>query len=1403
MLSKQKHTYIKPTIVVGLGRFGLGCLELLGERWNSRRNVDDNSLGYLRLLHVDYQEDLDEWVKREQHIADFVSERSSDDLPENAVNFLILRTLGLIRYNSGMFQVAMPEDAGLITAKKDEQTGHLIRRFDIDIKEISRKRELDSNEASSLLAPRLYKRKYFRWLNLSTDPVSSSQRLVEVREQNNNLHHFVGSIIHKVRLGHSPHIIIRMIARLRHLQNGYDPSPWHWLRQYSELYNGDEQKKYIEMPIKEEDVFNVHSHEGIIDKSNFNRLWDHVLEDELLEVDQSLVPTGEFKRSQIRIPRPFSYPSNIPNVPKDANLEDSVFFSLYNNMTDVLKKDFSKKSNEVDRLLQAPNYHLGMFDHDYWDREDEFSEQLSQRIKELGALAEQGLIQLWMDLELNPGFAIEDEVADEETIESILQSVSLLGEMVVEPFRIQNVKDEEITFEDTSDIWTDGNPLSENASNFLQFCDLAIHESQQQQVQILYNRLNDLGIPVMETESPVRRLYSNVALSVHEFENSLYKTDTEAPKRLRPEYLTQQLNIEGLRKQLNFELRHIYNFKNLKKSNLGIHRQPPFVNVFVISDFADPFSRMTIKSVIQNIAAELTRVVHSMFEIERGGVAACSSVIPLIWYPNRTDPKDGASVKIKDRNKEELVALHSIHGLRKWIAAIPPKMNNIRQIQLNSRMTDNAYWGVRESITHMTDFIEFHSMNDFTGFPEIDISKYVVNDANIFASFACGIVDFSRNRAHDYLATLLSLDFVGRVKKGVEKPPSSKIEGEFMDVLSDMGFAFENEYDEIKNELESIMNGCYNRVSSGIAPIRRFDVTDPTIQILQAFTDDLLNNIAIKIKDEWSFFTQQAGTLDNKIVRLQSTVQDENYKVVQKVLTKNNEAIVQYSAKHGVQFARRCLTEAKLKADENLRMAERSLEETSQICKEQNIPTVDGIKSSYDNMRKAALKRYDLTSLQPMNFLGFLMTWVLSASFLWTLLLSLGWDQNPSSLEWTIWRLGPWIFGGGISLIIHNIIMRMAEQKHNEFTAASESFEKQLKRLILEPLPESPPLRPSSLFAFFESRLLMTKELLRRQLHATVHEQVSFDEVLGERLSQSVDKQENMLFQYLEDLGVRLKDVLSNQQDVSRLFDISSSAYNFSLLNPDLIRQYYYEHFPQDESVFWKGIIEKMLNDLGGVEHWRKSAPLSNRDHILNYSRRKEELSRVRTEPIVELTSEIKKDIWEHFSDFVNRNIPNMGLGADFDGYQGLDPNGQLNLTDCTLVMHSKMHYGLLNYLSNLEDEEGKISNGYFRKLLNNAIASDYIQPNAIYLYSAVRGISPLIIQNIKRYSSPLERTNLDFLEVFPFSLDQDKDSKNNYLTMLQAVKRPIRPQQKSPLPESTAAESLSNENTPSNVGET
>jgi hypothetical protein len=180
-----------PTIVVGLGRFGLSVLERLGETWERLRDAtDDPRLGNLRLLHVRGNEDeSDDWRAGEaapRKLADAIGE---GDFPLRALDFLFLRALGLVRFHRGTYEVALARDHGM---SRDGQT----------------------------------RLRTFVWRELNPDPMRAVDLLALRSTREADLDLFLTPFLERVRAGHAPTVIRDAIIHASRYAQGLDPAPW-------------------------------------------------------------------------------------------------------------------------------------------------------------------------------------------------------------------------------------------------------------------------------------------------------------------------------------------------------------------------------------------------------------------------------------------------------------------------------------------------------------------------------------------------------------------------------------------------------------------------------------------------------------------------------------------------------------------------------------------------------------------------------------------------------------------------------------------------------------------------------------------------------------------------------------------------------------------------------------------------------------------------------------------------------------------------------------------------------------------------------------------------------------------------------------------------------------------------
>ncbi len=191
----------EPTIVLGLGRYGLALLEQLGQTWERARDAsDDPRLANLRLVHVRGQDDdHDAWRAQDVDSRRLADEIGEGDEPVRALDFLFLRAMGLIRFFRGMYQVALARDLGVV-----QEDGDLVSE-------------------QSATARRL---RTFEWRDLNPD-IERAHELLRIEiARDPRLDLFVTPFLQRIRAGQSPRIIADALVRASHYAEGKDPSPW-------------------------------------------------------------------------------------------------------------------------------------------------------------------------------------------------------------------------------------------------------------------------------------------------------------------------------------------------------------------------------------------------------------------------------------------------------------------------------------------------------------------------------------------------------------------------------------------------------------------------------------------------------------------------------------------------------------------------------------------------------------------------------------------------------------------------------------------------------------------------------------------------------------------------------------------------------------------------------------------------------------------------------------------------------------------------------------------------------------------------------------------------------------------------------------------------------------------------
>ncbi|HXT20814.1 MAG TPA: hypothetical protein VN923_08700, partial [Thermoanaerobaculia bacterium] len=385
----MSSVYPAPAIVVGVGRFGLALLERLGEDWAGLKiSGADASIGNLRLLAVRSTAADNGWRRFEEGAVRIAGHVAGSDLPSLALDFAIVRALGLVRYRDGCYQVALPRDAGVV-----------------DVEE----------EGSRRL-------RYFEWLRLDCDPIVAAERLRQRAQQLQEVDLFITPLVNRVRQGHSPQALLACVGRCRALFQGRDPAPWDWTATAVTTESGD--GDLIAPAISARDKAEMRHATRFLSK----------LMPPPFPGWEAWLAGAEEAPPAIRAPAPFRREPGDLAAPLDP--------------ADLLAQEWEATgwASQQEGLGEAvfvpltPHpLQLGLFDLDTRQQVPaESLDLLRRRLRELGALLHGGLVRLWVDLQRErvgdvDGDLFEGTRQRDEASEALRQTLEVLGEIVVHP----------------------------------------------------------------------------------------------------------------------------------------------------------------------------------------------------------------------------------------------------------------------------------------------------------------------------------------------------------------------------------------------------------------------------------------------------------------------------------------------------------------------------------------------------------------------------------------------------------------------------------------------------------------------------------------------------------------------------------------------------------------------------------------------------------------------------------------------------------------------------------------------------------------------------------------------------------------------------------------------------------
>ncbi|MFH1465183.1 MAG: hypothetical protein ABIO70_12425 [Pseudomonadota bacterium] len=1343
--------YPTPAIVVGMGRLGLATLERLGEDWSWLGVSDPQpSHGNLRLVYLRAGTEQGEdgapstgshhvsWRERERFavsVALYVGDRTG---PSRAADFALLRSLGLIRYHDGLYQLCVPRDDGVVDVPADPPPPCGVSGGSPE-----EGAGVEEPAAAPSRGTRAARRRFFAWVDLDADPLVAVERLWETCERVSEVDLFVRPILSRVHEGHSPQLLLAAVSRCMALADGRDPSPWGWLH-----------RETAQAPVESDGDccltvqprwLNPHDLLGLLDGHAELPLPGLAGYIERCAGEGAVPERAEAPAPILRVPQPF--------VPREGDLA-SPLDPKQLLWTDWERAGWACAANDAGQDSFEPvassDLRLGLLDHEDQrgrDRSDDDvrAAALAERLKLLGQQVHRGLARLWVDLERSLTRRTLDEQPDghfgSTTDDLVRQSVGILGELIIRPI-IEN--DHSLSVPEPpvgrEDVWVDGDPLPEEPSPFLSGLVVGRQQKGSTELLLLRRRFQDLGLLDDPGDDIERRLLREVRL----LPSDLASESTEASlASLAEDHTT--AGVRELRRVVNEEVRHLYHEAFLASYRVRPTRRPPRLTVYVVCDMGEPFARATVRTVLRELHTELLRAFGPIFDTYHRGLDRALAIVPILWMPHASDAF-GGSLPLENRC-EEAAIIEAVHGLRRWAESIPRSILCVPQIFVNGRVTDNAVVSLRGAARQTRDYITLQVRHSVARDEWLRWTAASPDGSDLFSSFSCYEIDFPAHRAREYLANRLARVCMALLHRAeVDKPP--RIDVDLAPPEPDALCA------DADGALAKVTDG-FSQQLEGQVLARRIGWRTPPAEGLERFDEAFQAALGGQVHDRWAQLARRRGEMDGLVDQLRRGTTTSVRKAVARVRRASDDLIDQHAAEGGIKRAQAGFAQMRTLAGEALRGAEGDRIEGEGACGAHGIPSLHPIGTS----REAVCREIEAKPHAPPMLVGLIawaiMALALGAPISYGLARLFELDQRAGNGFELL--LGP---GGSIvGAVLLTVPLFFALRcwmlwRVSRVNTAVEAMSRALRLLVHGP-PERARAGAPSLRSFFEARVHFAAALASRGYAQSVYEQVLRDVALADRLDRSVNIQNQILLRQAEALGVRPSMDPSDdldQEDTRWVFSTGDGERTWRLIDPAHLGDYYRCRIGDDHHL--GKYLSAFVRDTGEFAQWRKVACLSDTARIMSYVRR--EFQHVVDTPVSRVAF-FEAEAGANLCEFVARCYSTIGFGAKFVGYEGMDQDGILVLADATLILHPELA-DLYQQARGRPDTPASTQTLEIRRVR--------IRPDTGYLLSVVHDIGVSSIRNLMRFESSTAEPHVPVGWTFPLSGEGDLRPDNPITTL-------------------------------------
>jgi hypothetical protein len=1291
--------YPAPTLVVGVGRFGLAALERLGESWSWLRDAgEDRSVNNLGLVHLGARDDGDlRWRNVDKEAVQRAAQIGSDDEPSAALDFAILRSIGLIRCRDGTYEVGVPCDPGneWVFVPRGEEAGIASGRDDSaghgDVRNYTRVR-------------------YFVWRALDPDPLRAPSILRRRIEREMELQQFVAPILSRVRRGHSPQAILASVARCRAHAEGRDPSPWRWQArpEWAADLEKDPWHEFVgrDAPGKGRDG-QIRVPNGACDPIAF-----------------------ENDRSLLNVPDPFKWVAGDAVSPLDP-IQVLAHPWEVQGWTTHASSATQTRRYDVARLGWGA---LGLFDHadtkrfpmsQAPERLPPAERRLRDHLKKLGEYVYRGLVALFVDMRATrvteydvPVFK-DASVIDEDA--AIDQSLNLLGEFFTRPQASMAGKNQpgvaaasaQVGAAVTASVPAKARGVEPALSNeptaALRRLALLVDAKAAGTAEILDARLRTLGLRESPPEGEAEtRLLQQVLL--------------DAPPKEKGD-----ADLTALARVINEQVGRMLSLEHLSTYRRDLHRAAPRVTVYLVVDLSEPFARATLRGALGVIHAELQRTYGAVFQTFKTGFQRTLSVVPILWTPppataasnadppswtllGEPEPPDiSEAMRRADVNRSaEAAILDALFNFRRRIEEMPRSLRCVPQIYVNSRVTEHSVLSVSDAARQTHDFISLESRSDTAADKWLRCTAVGPFGRDFLATFSCIEIDLPGERAREYLANRLaraSLAHVCAPITGDREPGQDVGKGEH---------TAQAQAERVVEDLGRRASGAGKEANETVTKCT-IDEGTTASEVAREFGPEMVTNLHGRLRGFWQQVTRPGGELDAGFARYRASATRDLGKEGDLMLRRHDDVVHGLAHKRLLHDVLQSFRETLIKSRTSYEKAARDRSERERVALREGIPGTEAVASACDSVVEAGRRKPDRKPIQLGVVALAIMAPALAAPVLHGVAVSTDLWRHPNMIEWLIGPAGPWV-GGAILVAAFSALTRwLLRRRTQELKDAVSQAGDAVARLFCGDT--------RSVLSFAEARFGLATATTDRGLARKLFEQAGTEVDCARRIDRSLQLQRAELGRRAEELGVQpdleAADGRALRDEVSHLFSVQRGDRD-ALIRPQDVVSYYLTFMGSDEDGAGD-LTGRLFERAGGFDQWRSRAVLADTNAVLDVGRERfAEIAR----PEVVRHPVLSPIVAANLESFVKRCYSTIGFAASVTGFEGLDTDSNETLADATLIVGEALHWLL---------PERAIPEGQIRVV-------PALRPGAAYMVSIIHGISPDGASNLQRYESFHER---------------------------------------------------------------